>query len=49
MTKADLREAAGLSIVSGLEALKGATISTYQLLHMAPALVQVLGLTVKDE
>ncbi|WP_405187290.1 pentapeptide repeat-containing protein [Streptomyces anulatus] len=49
MTKVDLREAAGLSIASGLEALKGATISTYQLLDMAPALAQVLGLTVKDE
>ncbi|GAA1279507.1 MULTISPECIES: pentapeptide repeat-containing protein [Streptomyces] len=48
MTKVDLREAAGLSIASGLEALKGATISTHQLLDLAPALAQVLGLTVRD-
>ncbi|MFE7114108.1 pentapeptide repeat-containing protein [Streptomyces sp. NPDC057654] len=49
LTNVDLRKAAGLSIASGLESLKGATISTCQLLDMAPALAQALGLTVKDD
>ncbi|HEY9328831.1 MAG TPA: pentapeptide repeat-containing protein [Streptomyces sp.] len=49
MTKVDLRGADGLNIASGLEALKGAMINTYQLLEQAPALAQVLGLTVKDD
>ncbi|MFF9571989.1 pentapeptide repeat-containing protein [Streptomyces sp. NPDC014685] len=49
MTKVDLRGAAGLNIASGIDALKGAVISTWQLLDMAPALAEVIGLTVKDE
>ncbi|WP_432280627.1 pentapeptide repeat-containing protein [Streptomyces luomodiensis] len=43
-----LHEAAGLHIASGLEALNGATISSTQLLDLAPALAQVIGLTVRD-
>lgn len=48
LAKVDLREAAGLRITSGVEALKGATISSLQLLELAPVLAQVLGITVDD-
>lgn len=48
MTRVDLREAGALDIASGLEALRGATINTSQLLTLAPALAHLLGLTVKD-
>lgn len=48
LTDVDLREAGSLGFASGLEALRGATISTTQLLDLAPSLAQVLGLTVKD-
>ncbi|MFI9209747.1 hypothetical protein ACIGW7_16585 [Streptomyces sp. NPDC053253] len=40
------REAAAR--ISGVAALMGATISAPQLLDLAPALVQHIGLTVKD-
>ncbi|MEX0172020.1 pentapeptide repeat-containing protein [Streptomyces sp. LMG1-1-1.1] len=46
--RVDLREATTLGITSGVEALKGATISTLQLFDLAPALAQHIGLTVKD-
>ncbi|MEU8136952.1 pentapeptide repeat-containing protein [Streptodolium elevatio] len=48
LAKVDLREAAGLRITSGVEALRGATISSLQLLELAPALAQVLGIGVDD-
>ncbi|MER7504383.1 pentapeptide repeat-containing protein [Nonomuraea pusilla] len=44
----DLRRAEGLGVASGLEDLKGATISPAQLLDLAPALARVVGLTVQD-
>ncbi|MBH1937264.1 pentapeptide repeat-containing protein [Streptomyces sp. AV19] len=48
LTRVDLREAGALCIASGLEGMKGATISTTQLFDLAPALAQYVGLTVKD-
>ncbi|MFG3001422.1 pentapeptide repeat-containing protein [Streptomyces sp. NPDC048340] len=48
MNRVDLRDAAGLHIASGIEALKGATISTAQLFDIAPAFAQQAGITVKD-
>ncbi|MEW2523851.1 pentapeptide repeat-containing protein [Streptomyces sp. NPDC047071] len=46
--RADLSGAAALGIASGLDALRGATISGLQLVELAPALALVLGLEVKD-
>ncbi|WP_346012058.1 pentapeptide repeat-containing protein [Streptomyces sp. SID3343] len=48
LTKVDLREANGLGIASGLDALAGTTINTGQLLDLAPAFAQLLGITVQD-
>ena len=48
MKRVDLRGAEALGIASGFDALRGATITQLQLLELAPALAQVLGLTVKD-
>ncbi|MDD9376905.1 pentapeptide repeat-containing protein [Streptomyces sp. ZAF1911] len=47
VTRVDLSEALALGIASGIEALKGATISSIQLLDLAPALARHVGLTVK--
>ena len=44
----DFRHAHELAITSGYDALKGATISTSQLVNLAPALAQVLGISVVD-
>ncbi len=44
----DFRHAHELSITSGYASLKGATISTSQLVHLAPALADVLGIAVVD-
>ena len=44
----DFREAHELEITSGYEALKGATITTSQLVGLAPALADVLGIAVVD-
>jgi uncharacterized protein YjbI with pentapeptide repeats len=49
LKRVDLREAAALGIASGLEDLRGATISSPQLLELAPALAGALGLIVQDE
>ncbi|WP_436771677.1 pentapeptide repeat-containing protein [Yinghuangia sp. YIM S09857] len=48
LAKVDLREAAGLRLTAGLDALRGATISSLQLLELAPGLAGVLGITVDD-
>ncbi|HEY3867303.1 MAG TPA: pentapeptide repeat-containing protein [Actinocrinis sp.] len=48
MKKVDLRGAGSLNIVDGFDALRGAIISTPQLLDLAPMLADVLGITVKD-
>lgn len=45
----DFRHAHDLQLASGYEALKGATISTGQLVSMAPELAQVLGIAVVDD
>jgi uncharacterized protein YjbI with pentapeptide repeats len=44
----DFRHAHELEITSGWEALKGATITTSQLVMLAPALAEVLGIAVVD-
>lgn len=46
MADVDLRGAAALGIADGFDALRGATISTTQLLDLAPHLAQTLGITV---
>ncbi|WP_204328103.1 pentapeptide repeat-containing protein [Streptomyces aureoverticillatus] len=46
--RADLSEAAALGIASGLEAMRGVTISPLQLLELAPALAGVVGLKVRE-
>jgi len=48
MTKVDLR-GAELGIVGGHESLRGAIVSTPQLLDLAPAIAQSLGITVSDD
>ncbi|WP_225846335.1 pentapeptide repeat-containing protein [Streptomyces sp. HPF1205] len=46
--KADLRGATAIDLADGYEALRGALITSTQLLDLAPALAQTLGITVKD-
>lgn len=46
--RADLSGAAALGIASGLDSLRGATISGLQLVELAPALARTLGLDVAD-
>lgn len=46
MNGVDLRGAASLGIADGVEALRGATIDQGQLLDLAPAFAQALGVTV---
>jgi len=48
LTKVDLWGATRLEITIGYEALRGATISTAQLLDLAPMLAQALGVKVTD-
>ncbi|MFI6284783.1 pentapeptide repeat-containing protein [Streptomyces sp. NPDC051018] len=48
MTGVDLRTAARLGIVDGAESLRGATISTVQMMDFAPVFAQALGITVAD-
>jgi uncharacterized protein YjbI with pentapeptide repeats len=48
MERVDLRDATALGIVAGHEALGGATITSAQLLDLAPAFAHALGVTVKD-
>lgn len=47
LTKVDLR-GAELDIVGGHESLRGAVISTAQLIDLAPALARSIGITVRD-
>ncbi|MFJ4653939.1 pentapeptide repeat-containing protein [Nocardia sp. NPDC088792] len=44
----DLRGALALDIANGLDALRGATISTGQLMDLAPAFAQAAGIIVRD-
>ncbi|WP_151769576.1 pentapeptide repeat-containing protein [Streptomyces abyssomicinicus] len=46
LSKVDLRGAAALGVADGVEALRGATIDHGQLLDLAPAFAQALGVTV---
>jgi uncharacterized protein YjbI with pentapeptide repeats len=48
LSKVDLR-GAELGIVAGHESLRGAVISTAQLVDLAPALAQSIGITVRDD
>lgn len=48
LKKADLRGAITIDLADGYESLSGAVIDTGQLLDLAPALAQALGITVKD-
>ncbi|MFJ8442986.1 pentapeptide repeat-containing protein [Kitasatospora griseola] len=44
----DLRRAASLNLPDGHQGLRGAIISTHQLLDLAPQFAQALGITVKE-
>ncbi|KIQ62194.1 pentapeptide repeat-containing protein [Kitasatospora griseola] len=44
----DLRRAAGLDLPDGHQGLRGAIISTHQLLDLAPQFAQALGIVVKE-
>lgn len=48
LKKADLRGAVAIDLADGYESLRGAVISSSQLLDLAPALAQTLGITVLD-
>jgi uncharacterized protein YjbI with pentapeptide repeats len=48
LTKVDFRGAAELDIAGGCESLRGAVITSTQLLALAPALAQTLGIVVND-
>jgi hypothetical protein len=48
LKRADLRGATLLDLADGYESLRGAVISTGQLLELAPALAATIGITVKD-
>jgi len=48
LQKVDLRGATSLGIRDGVEALQGATITTMQLLDLAPMFAQAIGVTVQD-
>ncbi len=44
----DLRGAATLDLTAGIDSLRGATVSTPQLLDLAPAFARAAGITVRD-
>ena len=44
----DLRDAE-LGIIIGPDSLRGATVSTAQLVYLAPVLAQTMGITVSDD
>jgi uncharacterized protein YjbI with pentapeptide repeats len=48
LKKTDLRGALAIDLAEGYESLRGALITSVQLLDLAPALAQTLGITVKD-
>ncbi|MCC9310077.1 pentapeptide repeat-containing protein [Kitasatospora sp. RB6PN24] len=48
LARVDLRGALALGIISGAESLRGAVVTTPQLLDLAPSLAQHVGLTVDD-
>jgi uncharacterized protein YjbI with pentapeptide repeats len=48
LDRVDLRAAASLSVAGGIDAMRGATISSGQLLDLAPSFAAALGLIVED-
>ncbi len=48
LARVDLRDTAHLELADGYDALRGAIISTIQLLELAPALARELGITVSE-
>lgn len=48
LTEVDLRGATTLDLIGGIESLKGAVVSTPQLLDLAPAFARAAGITVRD-
>ena len=48
MDATDLREAE-LGIIIGPDSLRGATVSTGQLVYLAPVLAETMGITVSDD
>lgn len=48
LARVDLREANALGISAGVESLGGAIVTPLQLIDLAPAMAQHLGMTVKD-
>ncbi|MDE1674054.1 MULTISPECIES: pentapeptide repeat-containing protein [Nocardia] len=48
LAKVDLRGATALDFTEGLDSLRGATITTLQLLDLAPAFARSVGITVQD-
>ncbi|MEU7767488.1 pentapeptide repeat-containing protein [Nocardia sp. NPDC049190] len=48
LSEVDLRGASTLDIIGGLDSLRGATISTMQLIDLAPAFARAVGITVTD-
>ncbi|SEF87968.1 Uncharacterized protein YjbI, contains pentapeptide repeats [Actinacidiphila yanglinensis] len=48
LERCDLRGAVGIDLADGYDSLRGAVISSSQLLDLAPALAHTLGITVQD-
>ncbi|WP_037606693.1 pentapeptide repeat-containing protein [Streptacidiphilus rugosus] len=48
LVEVDLREAAGLDPADGVDALRGAVVTPLQVLELAPALAEALGLIVRE-
>ncbi|MCD0482452.1 pentapeptide repeat-containing protein [Streptacidiphilus sp. ASG 303] len=48
LSRVDLRGAAALGIAGGLDGLRGATVSSAQLVELAPLLADTLGIAVRD-
>ncbi|MET9774666.1 pentapeptide repeat-containing protein [Streptomyces sp. NPDC006367] len=48
MRNVDLRQVTSLGITDGFDALKGATVTSAQMVELAPALARLVGLDVRD-
>jgi uncharacterized protein YjbI with pentapeptide repeats len=48
LKRTDLRGAVAIDLADGYDSLRGAVIGAHQLLDLAPALAQTLGITVRD-
>ncbi|MFR9749750.1 pentapeptide repeat-containing protein [Nocardia sp. 004] len=49
LTKVDFRGARSITVADGVEALKGAIVTSGQVMELAPAFAASIGLTVEDE